>query len=518
MIRPLSRNSPAPHLCPALKILRPTLLLILLAAVLFGCRKDQLFTDSPSAQLEFSQDSVLFDTVFTTVGTVTKRFTARNRNSEGVRVNIVLEGGSPSPFRINVDGSSGLSFSDVEIPGGDSIYIFVEATLGAGGVNTPFIIEDHILFSTNGNEQQVTLNAWGQNAHYFRPDNHVQGFPAFSYIAGGYDSLGNQICETVHWTNDLPYVIYGYAVVDSCCTLIIDPGVKVYFHGGGGLWVYQGGNIQANGTYEDHITFQGDRLEATYADLPGQWDRIWINDNYGPTNNVFEHVDIKNALVGIQPQSWIGTPGQPTSVNKLILNNVSIRNCSAAGILSENYRITSTNLLVENCGQYCVALTGGGEYVFNHSTIANYWTYDVRQEPAFILTNTFVDITGATQVRDVEASLFRNGIIYGNNGNEFQLAFDDQLSPDFIFKNFLFRTDQNTSDADHFEQSSVYRNQSPGFADANNGDLHITVNAYARNKGLDDFGADPEAFNDLDNKVRAWDGGSDLGCYEYTEE
>ena len=62
------------------------------------------------------------------------------------------------------------------------------------------------------------------------------------------------------------------------------------------------------------------------------------------------------------------------------------------------------------------------------------------------------------------------------------------------------------------------RNQSPGFADANNGDLHITVNAYARNKGLDDFGADPEAFNDLDNKVRAWDGGSALRCYEYTDE
>ena len=223
--------------------------------------------------------------------------------------------------------------------------------------------------------------------------------------------------------------------VDTCCTLIIDPGVKVYFHGGGGLWVYQGGNIQANGTYEDHITFQGDRLEATYADLPGQWDRIWINENYGPTDNVFNHVDIKNALVGIQPQSWIGTPGQPTSGNKLILNNVSIRNCSAAGILAENYRIKSTNLLVANCGQYCMALTGGGQYDFNHSTIANYWSYDVRQEPAFILTNTFRDINGATQVRDVETSRFRNGIIYGNNGNEFQLAFDDQLSPDFIFKN-----------------------------------------------------------------------------------
>ena len=501
-----------------MKILRPSLLLILLVAVLFGCRKDQLFTDSPSAQLEFSQDSILFDTVFTTVGTATKRFTARNRNSDGVRVNIAVEGGSSSQFRINVDGSPGLNFSDVEIPGGDSIYIFVEATLGAGGVNTPFIIEDHILFNTNGNEQKVTLNAWGQNAHFFpnpgRPLNHVTGFPAFSYIAGGYDSSGNQICETVHWTNDMPYVISNYAVVDSCCTLIIDPGVRVYFHGGGGLWVYRGGNIQANGTYDEHITFQGDRLEATYADLPGQWDRIWIND--GPTDNRFNHVDIKNALVGMQPQSWIGTPGQPTSANWLLLNNVSIRNCSAAGILSENYRINSTNLLVENCGQYCVALTGGGEYKFNHSTIANYWSYDIRQEPAFILTNTFADINGGTQVRDVQTSLFRNGIIYGNNTNEFQLAFDNQLSPDYTFRNFLFRTDQSTSDAGHFEQSTIFRNQSPGFVDASNGDFHLTENAYARDKGSDDFGADPDAFNDLDNNVRAADGVPDLGCYEYT--
>src|SRR5690606_30436073 len=150
----------------------------------------------------------------------------------------------------------------------------------------------------------------------------------------------------------------------------------------------------------------------------------------GPENNSLTNVDIKNALVGIQPQSWIGTPGQPTSSNTLVLNNVSIRNCSAAGILSENYRIKSTNLLVANCGQYCVALTGGGEYDFNHSTIANYWSYDPRQEPAFIMTNTFRDIQGATQVREIGSSKIRNGIIYGNNTNEFQLAFDNLLTPD----------------------------------------------------------------------------------------
>jgi len=519
MIRPTFRNRRSFPSLRALKTLRPTLLILVLATVLFGCRKDKLFTDSPSAKLSFSEDTVFYDTIFTTVGSVTKRFTVHNGNSEGVHVDISLEGGSPSPYRINVDGSSGLSFSDVEIAGGDSIYVFVEATLGPGGTNTPFIIEDHILFNTNGNDQKVTLQAWGQNAHFFpdvdHPLNHVNGFPAFSYIAGGYDENGNQICETVHWTNDKPYVISNYAVVDSCCTLIIDPGVKVYFHGGGGLWIYRGGHIQAEGTDQDHIIFQGDRLEAEYADLPGQWDRIWVND--GPTDNTFYHVDIKNALVGIQPQSWIYTQDQPTSANKLVLNNVSIRNCSAAGILSENYRIQSTNLLVANCGQYCVALTGGGQYNFNHSTIANYWSYDVREEPAFILTNTFTDINGAGQVRDVETSSFRNGIIYGSNTNEFQLSFDSQLSPDFTFDHFLFRTDQSTSN-EHF-LTGIYLNQEPGFVDANNGDFHLPLypsppQVFAFGKGA--FTPDDDVSNfDLDGVFRS---SADLGCYEATSQ
>lgn len=487
----------------------------MLLVLLWGCRKDQLFTDEPGVQLEFSRDSILFDTVFTTVGTVTKRFTVRNPHSQGVRVNIALEGGSSSPFRINVDGSAGLSFSQVELPGGDSLFVFVEATLGPGGANTPFIIEDHILFNTNGSEQRVTLNAWGQDAHFFwpNPDDYVPGFPPLSYIAGGYDADGNQICETVHWVNDKPYVIFGYGVVDSCSTLIIDPGVRVYFHGGSGLWVYRGGRILAEGTAEERIIFRGDRLEAMYADLPGQWDRIWIND--GPQDNVFNHVEIRNALIGVQAQSWIGTPGQPTSANTLVLNNTDIRNCSAAGILSENYRIRSTNLLVGDCGQYSVALTGGGQYAFNHTTVANYWAYDVRQEPAFIMTNTFTDIFGNGQVRDIETSLFRNGIIYGNNTNEFELAFNNQSSPDLLFKNFLFRTGQAITDPGRFEQGSTYRNQEPGFVNTSDRNFHLKENAFARFKGYDPFGEDPEAAYDLDGELRPSSDQSDLGCYTF---
>lgn len=484
-----------------------------LCLVLFGCRKDEVFTEDPGAKLVLTEDTVLFDTIFTTVGSVTKRFTVRNENENAVKVDIALQGGTPSPFRINVDGASGVNFNDVEILGNDSIFIFVEATLDQNNASNPFIIEDHILLNTNGNDQSVLLLAWGQDAHFYfpGPDSvQVNGLPRFSYIAGGYAPGWVQICETVHWTNDKPYVIFGYGVVDSCCKLIIDPGVKVYFHGGGGLWVYKYGQIQAVGSVDERITFQGDRLEALYENLPNQWDRIWINE--GDQENRLENCQIKNALIGIQAQTWPFTNGQPLSPNTLVLNNVSIRNCLTAGLYAENYRITANNLLVGDAGQYSVVLTGSGDYHFDHPTIANYWSLDIRQDPAFLLTNKFVDASGAAQVRTIEAgSVFRNGIIHGNNTNEFKLDLDESTNPLFSFDHFLFHTDQATDDATRFDQTTTYRNQDPGFVDGADGDFHLKQNANARNKGFS-----TSTTQDLDGQFYgSFDGTFAIGCYEY---
>lgn len=520
MIPPRSTYFAHPSL-PRMRI-HHILLAVILLGFLIACRKDEVFTDDPGAQLTLTEDTVLFDTIFTTVGSVTKRFTVRNDNDNAVRVDVALEGGTPSPFRINVDGASGTTFDDVEILGHDSIFIFVEATLGANGANDPFIFEDHILFNTNGNEQSVLLLAWGQDAHFYYPDQLIQGLPAFSYIAGGYDQNGVQICETVTWHNDKPYVIYGYAVVDSCCKLVIDPGVKVYFHGGGGLWVYKYGQIEANGEVNDRITFQGDRLESMYDDLPNQWDRIWINEGAEGQDNLLRNCEIKNALIGVQAQTLPWTSGQPLTANRLWLDNVSITNCLTAGLYTENYRVKATNLLVGDAGQYSVVLTGSGEYHFDHATIANYWGFDIRNDPAFLLTNKFVDVFGTAQVRTIEAgSTFRNGIIHGTNGNEFKLDLDESTTPQFFFDHFMFRTDQATDDATRFDQNSTYRNLDPGFKDPSNGDFHLKCTAGAKNK------ADVPGFdvlNDLDGQSRPnpsdcnGEFGVDLGCYEQVGE
>ena len=58
--------------------------------------------------LTFSVDTIVFDTVFTTVGSTTKQFKIYNPSSKSIQIDeIELMGGDQSPFRLNVDGEKG---------------------------------------------------------------------------------------------------------------------------------------------------------------------------------------------------------------------------------------------------------------------------------------------------------------------------------------------------------------------------------------------------------------------------
>ena len=144
--------------------------MLLLFGVLFifsftACKKEQLNT---SSGVSFSTDTLSFDTLFSTLGSTTRFFTIKNTHKQAIKIsNIQLAGGITSPYRINVDGDAGTSFNDIEIPAKDSIYVFVEVTINPTAANLPFIVEDSVQFQTNGILQQVQLNAYGQNAHFF---------------------------------------------------------------------------------------------------------------------------------------------------------------------------------------------------------------------------------------------------------------------------------------------------------------------------------------------------------------
>ena len=266
-----------------------------------GCGKVQ-FSDDPTLQLEFSADTILFDTVFTTIGSVTLPLKVYNRNSEALRIDeISLVGGTDSPFRVNIDGEVGPSVTDWPILAEDSLWIFLEVTVDPTSTSTPFIIEDEMRFNTNGNEQSVTLIAWGQNAHFHGGLNQLNVLPS---------------CDEV-WTDDLPHVIYGIVEVEPGCSLTIEEGTQVHVHDGGGLLVYQS-TLNIEGELGNEVVFQGDRLESSYEDVPGQWGieidfqfeteygieevtaqrgGIWL---YGGVECTMDYAVLKNGTIGLQ--------------------------------------------------------------------------------------------------------------------------------------------------------------------------------------------------------------------------
>ena len=399
------------------RIIAFIIITICLSGSFMSCKKDKLLTD-PSATVSFSQDSILFDTVFTTIGSTTRNIRVINKNKQKINISSIrLEKGQSSNFFLNVDGTPGKMVEDVEILANDSIYIFIQVNVDPTSALSPLIIQDKILFDVNGNQQSVELEAWGQDAHYHFPTTAIQykgGYLPYSTVSSGTN-------VTVTWgggalgqpDDNKPHVVYGWLVVDSTQKLVINAGVKVYFHQNAGLWVYRYGTLQVNGTLGNEVVFQGDRREADYADLPGQWDRIWINE--GHTDNYINYAIIKNNFIGIQA-SFLTDPNPP---NKLKITNTIIKNCSKWGLYTQYFNIWSGNNVIANCKEYCAALTLGGNYTFLHTTFANYYNQEGGRggQPCVHIDN--FDGTDSWPFSD--SLFFANSIIDGSQGSEFEM-------------------------------------------------------------------------------------------------
>lgn len=475
-------------------------LLLFLFLILSSCKKDQLLTDS-SAKLEFSTDSVLFDTVFRYAGSTTKVFTIHNRYKQTMNISkAFLAGGPSSSYKLNIDGISTTAsapvLQDIEILGGDSLYVFVQVHVNPSQ-SAPLLIKDSIIFEINGNIQDVKLTAIGQNVHLIKPDHFpTNGFPAYSIIGrSGFDTT---------LINDLPYLVFGYAVVDSACKLTIAAGVHMYFHNYACLFVYKDGTLIIDGvTKPNAITFQGDRLEPDYKELPGQWRGIWLSAL--SKNNVINWAIIKNATIGIQSDT-VSSLTSPT----LILTNTIVKNMQVAALYGQGTRIWSNNCVFANCGQYVAALTIGGSYKFEHCTFANFWTGSQRATPILALNN-YYSSGSTTYIRPLDSCYFGNCIIYGDIADEVGLDSTNYAPGLFSFKfnHCIIKTTLNTNSSLHY--TTVYKNNNPGFQDYSVNDYQLKSTSFAIDTG------DPGIIvpTDLNGNTRPNGAFPDLGAYEF---
>jgi hypothetical protein len=365
--------------------MRKTIILIpsLILFLFLSCKKETFITSS-DARISVSIDTVRFDTVFTRTGSVTQTLKIFNDNNQKLRLTSVeLMGGNASPFRINVDGNIGPIVPGTEIEANDSAYVFVTVTINPTAANAPFIVRDSIRIQYNGNSRFVQLDAYGQNARYLR---------------------GNILTSNTTWDATLPYVILDGLLVGTNVTLNIQKGTRVHLHADAPLLV--DGTLIANGTKSDSITFQGDRLDKDYRDLPASWPGIFFRNN--STANSLKYAIIKNAYQGIVAGRSTG------SFPKVSLSECVIDNIYDAGLTGVNSSIKAVNCLISNCGLN-ILLANGGDYEITHCTVASYSNvYLPHKKPVLVISNW--DSTNQVNTYDMKAVL-RNNIFWGDYGN-----------------------------------------------------------------------------------------------------
>lgn len=442
--------------------------------VLFACQKDEFFFET-SGSLSFSADTVMFDTIFTTVGSTTRQLKIYNPHNRPILISsIALAGGSASSFSINIDGMPDHTAKDIELAAKDSMFIFVRVTVDPNSQNTPFIVSDSLVFVTNDQLQQVKLVAWGQNAHYHTPQYFPHNMSPYSIIT-----------ENTTWTNDKPHLVYGWVVVDSSYTLTIEEDAQIHFHNNSGIWVYKDGTLKVEGSMNAPVVFQGDRLESWYENMPGQWGRLMYNGHHlsmgiwlssGSIDNEIDYAIIRNGDTGIRADT-VGNSTNPT----LRISNTIIENMSTSGIYAQGSYIEGENVVISNIGIHALILSLGGRYDFKHSTFANYWTYSSRQTQTVVLNNYYTDINNNIQLRDLLQANFGNCIIYGSIEEELLLDFHPSATSNFYFDHCLLRTQEDITDANHY--NNCIKNSQPLFEDTAEGDYRLKSNSPALNAG-----------------------------------
>lgn len=455
----------------------------------FSCKKEKFFNDS-SAQLTFSTDTVQFDTVFTTIGSATQNFKVYNPYSKPIKISsITLAKGNNSFFRLNINGVSTNRAENIEMDAKDSLYIFVEVNVDPNNQSNPLIVQDSIVFETNGNYQDVKLVACGQDVIFIN----------------GNDSSGI-ISQNTIWNNTKPYLVFNSMLVDENVTLTITSGTKIYFHHNSRMYIK--GTLKTYGALDDQVVFRNDRLEHWYDDVPGQWAGIYFVS--GSKDNELNYSDIKNAIIGIQADTVVNNNPNVT------LSNCRILNMNAAGIFGQGTYIIASNCIIANCGQYAAALTIGGSYEFYHCTIYNTWMYSNRQTASVILNNYYQDINGNIQVRPITKANFGNCIIYGNKENE--VEFDSvplQGLFTYKFQNSLIKIDPAYNTNNLSRWINIYKNENPSLKNPDYEDYSLDTLSFAKDKGDLGIGNLFQLDYKMNNRLNY--GLPDLGAFERTE-
>lgn len=443
---------------------------------LSGClRTDEILTGSGG--LRFDRDTVYFDTVFTTTGSITKRLKVYNPQANAVEISQVRVASSPSAYSVIVNGRPGNDQRNIRIAGKDSIWVLVTVRIDPRDADLPFVVADSLVFVTNGIQQDVKLRAWGQDAYFFR----------------GRVTLSD--CNA-RFGAARPYVITQSLTVPEGCRLTLAAGAKLYFEPGASLLV--GGRLTAEGTTDQPVLLTGSRLEREYQQgIGGSWAGIVFGQN--STDNVLQGIRLRNAITGLR----VGRPDQDTIADLTIRQSI-IENCASTGLLAFSSDVIVENTQITNCIENTVALLAGGHYTLRHCTIAVMGCNFIRDAPHFVASN-FVVLPDNTLLHEHMRLIVSNTILHGNLDEEIQLANRSGKDFEISTRNNILRTRLTNLFANNENKLGV----NPRFVRACQGDYTVEATSPAIRAGAD---LTPAIQTDLRSRPR--NSPPDIGAYE----
>lgn len=437
-----------------------------------GCKDDVDISGSESARLSFTNDTILFDTLLTSRGSITRRFRIYNNNREAIRISLIrVAGGERSPYSLIVNGKTGNSIEDEILLGKDSLLVLVSALIDPTVRTTPFLVKDSLFIEWNGNQEKIRMIAWGQNANFLS---------------------GDIICDET-WTADLPYVIAGDILIDSLCSLTIEKGSHIYFDKDVSIFVK--GSLIVNGDSGQHVLFRNSRLDESYEISPGQWDGIYFLE--GSNNNYIQYATIENGISGLR----IGTPDADT-IPDLEVKNTIIRHMSQTAVQAYTSDAYFENCLFYNAGQSILFHAAGGSYSYIHCTMSNFPNFFVGESPAYVFADNLILNNNQTLVEELQFEIV-NSILWGEGENELLISISNEATARAWIYNNIIRGSQSI-DNNFFS----LQNNFPGFQEAVSFNFKPDSSSRAVDAGVVGL-----VNIDIEGKLR--DELPDIGAYEY---
>lgn len=389
--------------------------------------EDEIVTREPGVSLSFSQDTVLFDTLFTSRQSITRNLKVYNPGEKAVETTIRLAEGDGSAYNVFVNGQAGITFEDVRLRGGDSLLILVEAMIDPQDENMPFLVEDSLLFLTNENQQTVQLRSWGQDAHYI---------------------TSWQILGDTSLLADRPYVVIDSIRVREQGRLSIPAGTEIYFERGANLWI--DGSLLVEGSPEQPVLFTHTRQDGAYANASGQWQGILFGEQ--SLGNAIRYATIRNAEVGI-----FMSHADDDTIPDLTISNTIIENMSVNGILAANADIDAYNLRISHCIVNTVGNFGRGYYRYTHCTFANDVVTFSREGPTLFFADTLL---ANPQISQPFQLILQNNIVWGSRDSELSIITEMPDSRLSIRHNLIKSDEIELAEAD-----GNILNEDPQFSD-----------------------------------------------------